>query len=113
MLAGFFGVGGGFLIVPGLMLSAGMPMILAIGSSLLAVGSFGLTTAVNYAVSGLVAWLVAAEYIAGGVVGGWLGTHLAHRLATRRAALNRVFSGIVFVVAIYMLYRNALAFGFR
>lgn len=111
MLAGFFGVGGGFLIVPGLMVSTGMPMILAIGSSLLSVGSFGLTTAVNYAVSGLVAWVVAAEYIAGGVVGGWLGTHLAHRLATRRAALNRVFSGVVFVVAIYMLYRNAMAFG--
>lgn len=112
MLAGFFGVGGGFLIVPGLMLSTGMPMILAIGSSLLSVGSFGLATAVNYAVSGLVAWLVAAEYIAGGVVGGWLGTRLAHRLAARRAVLNRVFSGVVFVVAVYMLYRNAMAFGF-
>src|SRR6202140_1977475 len=42
MLSGFFGIGGGFLIVPGLLFSTGMPMIFAVGSSLLAVGSLGL-----------------------------------------------------------------------
>ncbi|HET9428175.1 MAG TPA: sulfite exporter TauE/SafE family protein, partial [Allosphingosinicella sp.] len=41
--SGFFGIGGGFLIVPGLMASTGMPMINAIGSSLVAVTAFGLT----------------------------------------------------------------------
>jgi len=43
-LSGFFGIGGGFLIVPDLLFSTGMPMICAICSSLLAVGAFGLTT---------------------------------------------------------------------
>jgi uncharacterized membrane protein YfcA len=105
-LAGFFGIGGGFLIVPGLLFATGMPMIFAVGSSLLAVGSFGLTTAVNYAVSGLVDWPVAAEYIAGGIVGGYIGMRLCKRLAPRRAALNRVFAGLVFAVAGYMVYRN-------
>lgn len=105
-LSGFFGIGGGFLIVPGLLFSTGMPMIFAVGSSLLAVGSFGLTTAVNYAISGLVDWPVAAEYIAGGIIGGWIGMRLSIRLAPRKAALNRVFAGFVFVVAAYMLYRN-------
>jgi hypothetical protein len=106
MLSGFFGIGGGFLIVPGLLFSTGMPMIFAVGSSLLSVGSFGLTTAINYAASGLVDWWVAAEYIAGGIAGGLLGMHLSNRLAKRKAALNRVFAGFVFVVAAYMLYRN-------
>jgi len=106
MLSGFFGIGGGFLIVPGLLFSTGMPMILAVGSSLLAVGSFGLTTAVNYGWSGLVDWPVAAEYIAGGIAGGMLGMRLCNRLAPRKAALNRVFAGLVFVAAAYMLYRN-------
>ncbi len=106
MLSGFFGIGGGFLIVPGLLFSTGMPMISAIGSSLLSVGSFGLTTAVNYAVSGLVDWLVAAEYIAGGILGGLVGMRLAVRLAPRRALLNQIFAGFVFAVAAYMLYRN-------
>ena len=106
MLAGFFGIGGGFLIVPGLLFSTGMPMIFAVGSSLLAVGSFGLTTAVNYGWSGLVDWPVAAEYIAGGIVGGLVGMRLCNYLAPRKAALNKVFAGLVFVVAAYMLYRN-------
>jgi uncharacterized protein len=53
-LSGFYGIGGGFLVVPGLILGTGMPTIAAIGSSLAAVGIFGMTTAVNYAVSGLV-----------------------------------------------------------
>ena len=110
-LAGFFGIGGGFLIVPGLLFSTGMPMIYAIGSSLLAVGSFGLTTAANYAVSGLIDWPVAGVYIAGGIAGGLLGTALAVKLAPRRAALNRIFAGLVFAVAAYMLYRNAAAMG--
>ena len=106
ILAGFFGIGGGFLIVPGLLFSTGMPMILAVGTSLFSVGSFGLTTAINYATSGLVNWPVAAEYIAGGIGGGLLGMRLSIRLAPRKAALNKVFAGFVFVVAAYMLYRN-------
>src|SRR6185312_9790865 len=44
-LAGFFGIGGGFLIVPGLMFASGMEIIHAIGTSLFAVGAFGLTAA--------------------------------------------------------------------
>ena len=51
-LSGFFGIGGGFLIVPGLMLASGMPILNAVGSSLVAVTAFGLTTAANYAASG-------------------------------------------------------------
>jgi uncharacterized protein len=106
MLSGFFGIGGGFLIVPGLLFSTGMAMIFAVGSSLLSVGSFGLTTAVNYAVSDLIDWPVAAEYIAGGIAGGLLGMRLSMHLASRKDALNKVFAGFVFVVAAYMLYRN-------
>lgn len=84
--SGFFGIGGGFLIVPALMFATGMPIIDAVGSSLLAVGTFGLATAANYALSGLVDWLVAAEFIAGGVIGGVAGTALATRLSVRMMA---------------------------
>src|SRR3546814_7199914 len=51
--SGFFGIGGGFLIVPGIVAATGMPMINAVGTSLVAVTAFGLTTAANYAWSGL------------------------------------------------------------
>ena len=61
-VAGFFGIGGGFLIVPGIMFGSGMPIINAIGSSLFSVSVFGSTTAANYALSGLVDWRIAAEF---------------------------------------------------
>ena len=108
--SGFFGIGGGFLIVPGLILATGMPMINAIGSSLLAVGSFGLATALNYAASGLVDWPVAFEFIAGGIIGGILGMMLANRLSAGKNTLNRIFAALIFLVAAYVLYHSAGAF---
>lgn len=105
-LAGFFGIGGGFLIVPGLMFASGMEIIQAIGTSLFAVGAFGLTAAVNYARSGLVAWAITAEFILGGAVGGWLGALAATRLARTRGALNLIFALAIAAVAILMLVRS-------
>jgi uncharacterized protein len=45
LAAGFFGIGGGFLIVPGLILATAMPLPFAIGTSLVVVSALGLTTA--------------------------------------------------------------------
>lgn len=105
-VAGFFGVGGGFLIVPGLMFAARMPIIDAIGTSLVGVGSFGLATALNYARSGLIDWPIASEFLAGGVVGGWFGAILARHLSAKRGALNFIFAGLIFVIGVYMLVRT-------
>lgn len=109
LVSGFFGIGGGFLIVPGLLFSTGMPMIAAIGSSLFSVGTFGLTTAISYAASGLVDWWVVLEFVGGGVVGGLIGALLATRLSSQRRTLTYIFAGIIFLVAAYMLYVNASA----
>jgi uncharacterized membrane protein YfcA len=106
-LSGFFGIGGGFLIVPGLVLATRMPLIEAVGTSLVSVFSFGATTAANYALSGLVVWSVALLFVVGGVAGGVGGSRLAHRLAGHRQALSWTFAGIVIAVAIYMLFRSA------
>jgi uncharacterized membrane protein YfcA len=108
-LAGFFGVGGGVLIVPGLVLATRMPMLNAISTSLLAVGSFGLTTAVNYAVSGFVDWLVAAQFIGGGILGGFLGIRSGIYLSRFKGALDTAFAALVFAVASYVLYRSGSA----
>jgi uncharacterized protein len=111
MISGFFGIGGGFLIVPGIMLCTGMPILDAIGSSLLSVGAFGLTTAVNYALSGLVNWPIALLFIVGGIGGGILGMRSAIRLAKNRRRLTQIFAGVIFGVALYMLARVGLPFG--
>jgi uncharacterized membrane protein YfcA len=108
MISGFFGIGGGFLIVPGIMFGSGMPILNAIGSSLFAVGAFGLTTAVNYALSGLVDWRIAGEFILGGAAGGVLGMRAAVRLSGKKQALNRLFVAVIFTAAAYMLVRTGL-----
>lgn len=105
-LSGFFGIGGGFLIVPGLMAATGMPMIFAIGSSLLAVAAFGFTTAGNYALSGLIDWPLVALFLVGGFAGGIIGRRAATALAKKRQVLSQVFAGIVAAVGIYVIVRG-------
>jgi uncharacterized membrane protein YfcA len=105
-LSGFFGIGGGFLIVPALMLATGMSIINAVSSSLVAVTAFGLTTAASYAWSGLISWGLAGLFVAGGIGGGLIGTRLARLASARRGALNIVFAAVIIVVAVYMLARN-------
>jgi len=108
-LAGFFGIGGGFLIVPGLMLATGMPISSAICSSLVAVTAFGLTTAANYALSDLIDWRIAMLFLAGAIFGGMAGAQLSRHLSVKRGALNKIFAALIFAVAIYMIYRTQSA----
>lgn len=104
--SGFFGIGGGFLIVPGLIASTGMPMISAVGTSLIAVTAFGLTTAANYAFSGLVDWPLAGVFIFGGISGSLIGTSAAKRMSNS-GQLTTIFAVLIFVVAVYMLWKSA------
>ena len=97
-LSGFFGIGGGFLIVPGLVTATSMPLLSAIGSSLVSVAAFGATTAVSYALSGFVDWPMALVFIIGSSLGGFIGIRLATKLAPRRRALTFIFSGVVIAV---------------
>ncbi|GAC1587998.1 MAG: sulfite exporter TauE/SafE family protein [Sphingomicrobium sp.] len=108
LFSGFFGIGGGFLIVPGLVASTDMAMINAVGTSLVAVTAFGLTTALNYAGSGLIDWTLAAVFVGGGIIGSLAGTRAAKRLSSR-GHLSSVFAALIFVVAAYMLWKSAAA----
>ncbi|MBU0670287.1 MAG: sulfite exporter TauE/SafE family protein [Alphaproteobacteria bacterium] len=110
LFSGFFGIGGGFLVVPGLVAATGMPMLYAVGSSLVAVTAFGLTTAANYAFSGLVDWALAAVFILGGLGGGFLGARVATRLGENQARLTTIFAVLIFAVAGYTLWKSAAAF---
>ncbi len=106
LLSGFFGIGGGFLIVPGLMAAAGLPITKAIGASLVAVTAFGATTAANYAASGLIDWRLATLFIVGGVAGGLLGVASGTVLARRKGALRLIFGVTVVAVGLYVSARG-------
>jgi uncharacterized membrane protein YfcA len=105
-LSGFFGIGGGFLIVPGLILATGMPMLQAVGTSLVAVTAFGLATAGSYALAGLVEWSLAAVFVAGGIAGSLFGARAGRALSRRRGLLTSVFAVLILLVATYTLARS-------
>ena len=110
ILSGFFGIGGGFLIVPGLMLATGMPMNAAIGTSLVAVVAFGASTAASYSSSGLTDWRLAAIFIAGGLLGGFAGIAAGRLIGAYDRVLRSVFAGVVIVTGGYVCIRGALQF---
>lgn len=102
--SGYFGIGGGFLIVPGLLFGGGLNILQAVGTSLLAVGTFGVITAGRYAISGDVNLIISSLFIVGGIFGGWFGAKLAGKVPKRR--LTQIFAVIVIMVAFYIMYQN-------
>ena len=108
-LSGFFGIGGGFLIVPGLMLATGMPLANAIGTSLVAVTAFGATTASNFALAGLVDWRIAGFFIAGGVLGGIIGSLAGRRLGKTKGRLATIFAVFVVLTGLYVVWKGVSA----
>ncbi len=105
LAAGFFGIGGGFLIVPGLMAATGMTLANAAASSLVSVLLFGLATAGTYAAAGRVDGPVLAAMAAGGLVGVLAARPLAPRLAAHAALARRLFALMVMLVALYVGWR--------
>ena len=103
--AGFFGIGGGFLIAPGLMAATGMTLSHAAASSLLSVTVFGSATAANYAVSGMVDWPLVGLLVAGGAAGTVAGIPVARALESRAALGRKLFAGLILIVAAYVAWR--------
>lgn len=79
-LSGMFGIGGGIVIVPLLVLLAGFPRRLAAGTSLGAIVPAALVGVASYAAAGHVDWIVALILVVGSVVGVQVGAHLLHKL---------------------------------
>lgn len=85
VVTGFVGVGGGFLIVPALMLLAGLPLLLATGTSLMIIAMNSIAGFAKYyqaygVNNGVFDWHLIALMVAGGVVGSLLGSVISARL---------------------------------
>lgn len=102
LLTGFFGVGGGFAIVPALTLVLGYSMRAAIGTSLLVIALNSATALAARLVQGAsLDWPLVATFTVGAILGGLLGGRLARRASPQ--ALRRGFAVLLFLVAAYML----------
>ncbi|MFN3313858.1 MAG: sulfite exporter TauE/SafE family protein [Hyphomonas sp.] len=108
LAAGFFGIGGGFLIVPGLMLATGMTLSNAAASSLVSVALFGAATSANYALAGHVDFRLVGIVLAGGAAGGMIGVQVAKALAGRTKLARRGFAALIVAVAGYVGWNAAL-----
>jgi uncharacterized membrane protein YfcA len=105
LAAGFFGIGGGFLIVPGLMAATGMTLANAAASSLVSVALFGAATSASYAASDLVDWPIFFCLVAGGALGSWLGLRVAPLLSERREVARLGFAAMIVITAVYVAWR--------
>lgn len=101
--AGFFGIGGGFLIAPGLMASTGMTLANAAASSLVSVTLFGGATSASYAATGQIAWPLFGALVVGGVAGAALGLPVSRWMVARVKVARIGFALLVVTVAVYIL----------
>lgn len=100
--AGLFGVGGGVLLVPLLVLLFGFEQHTAQGTSLVAlVPPVGILAFLNYANAHQVSWTVGLLIMPGVFLGGLLGSRLAQKLSPRR--MRRVFAIFLFILGIWQI----------
>ncbi|MDC7338536.1 sulfite exporter TauE/SafE family protein [Streptomyces lydicus] len=100
LLTGFFGVGGGFVVVPALTLVLGLDMPVAIGTSLLVILINSLTALGTRAGTGSLDWPLLAGFAACAAIGSQLGNRLTTRLRPR--TLTTAFATLVTVLALTM-----------
>ena len=100
LLTGFLGVGGGFLVVPALVLALALPMTYAVGTSLVVITvTSAVALVVRSGAGSAPDWTLVAALTAASAVGGFLGARIADRADTRR--LSAAFTVLVLGVAGY------------
>jgi uncharacterized membrane protein YfcA len=105
LTTGFFGVGGGFLVVPALVLALDSPMPVAVGTSLLVIAINSGTSLVARAGNGIdIDWTVIAVFSAAAVIGSLLGARIANR--ARPQTLRIAFAVLIIVVGLYTAARS-------
>ncbi len=107
LLTGFFGVGGGFVIVPALVLALGFTMPEAIGTSLLVIAINAVVALTTRLQGGSIEWGTVIPFTIASMIGVILGSRLA---STRDStSLQRWFVGLLVIVAVYTAVRSGLA----
>lgn len=104
LLTGFLGVGGGFLIVPALVMLVGLPMRQAVGTSLVIIAMNSLAGLLGHLGQGTLDYVTIALFVVAGLGGTFAGTALTKVI--RAEQLRRLFAGFVIVLALFLLYDN-------
>lgn len=101
VLTGFFGVGGGFAIVPALTLLLGLSLPLAIGTSLLVIGLTSTVAFTAHVATGGVDLVISLPFAATAIAGALLGTRLGARVSSAKLTVG--FAFLLVAVAVLLL----------
>ncbi len=107
LLTGFFGVGGGFVIVPALVLALGFDMPDAVGTSLLVIAINSLVALSTRLHGGAIEWPTVIPFTVASLAGVVVGSRLASTRQPR--SLQRWFVGLLVVVALYTAIRSIVS----
>ena len=104
LLTGILGVGGGFLVVPALVMLLGLPIQVAVGTSLVVIAMNSVAGFLGHASSGSFDWMVTLVFVAAGLVGTFSGMRLSSRLSSSK--LQKAFAVFVIALAFFLLFDN-------
>ena len=104
LMTGVLGVGGGFLIVPALVMLVGLPMQMAVGTSLIIIAMNSLAGFLGHAGDGSFNLTLTAIFTAAGLLGTFSGARLNKFLPAGK--LQKVFAWFVILLAFFLLYDN-------
>jgi uncharacterized protein len=107
VLTGFFGVGGGFVIGPALVLVLGLPLTLAVGTSLLVIALTSGAALAAHLASGSIDWLIASTFTGAAVAGALAGRRLGAIVNPRR--LGQLFALLLVAIAVFLVAKNVPA----
>ena len=104
VLTGVLGVGGGFLIVPALVMLVGLPIYQAVGTSLVIIAANSAAGLLGHLNQGLFDLSLTLVFVGAGLAGTFVGSKLSHRLPA--ASLKQAFALFVVVLAVFLLKDN-------
>jgi uncharacterized membrane protein YfcA len=107
VLTGFFGIGGGFVIVPALVLLLGLPITLAVGTSLLVITLTSGAALAAHLASGSIDWMIASSFTAAAIAGALAGRRLGATVRPER--LGQLFALLLVAIAVFLVAKNAAA----
>ena len=106
-LTGFLGVGGGFVIVPALVMVLDFPMAIAVGTSLLIIAINSAAALAARAGTGAFHWAIIIPFTIAAIAGSLAGTRVADKASG--PSLTRAFAALLVAVASYVIIRSAVS----
>ena len=104
LLTGIFGVGGGFLVVPALVMLVGLPVQMAVGTSLVVIAMNSAAGFLGHVGDGSMDWMITLVFTSAGLLGTFSGMKLSQRLSSSK--LQKAFAVFVIALAAFLLIDN-------